>query len=86
MTVPAPTGSENCQPVPDCAASQFYGAFTPAFDFAHRAAMRGARKLSFNGAGWRQPDEEAPVKLLILVLAVVLAGYLLAAVWKPERF
>jgi hypothetical protein len=34
----------------------------------------------------RQANKEAPVKLLILLLAVVLAGYLLAAVWNPERF
>lgn len=76
----------NCQAVPICAASQFYGAFTVGLDFAHRGATRDARKLSSIGATGAKEKRTIPVKLLILLLAVVLAGYLLSAVWKPERF
>lgn len=48
--------------------------------------MRHARRLtSIDAAGVRWM-RSVLVKLLILLLALLLAGYLLAAVWKPERF
>ena len=83
MTAAAPWPAKTAN---QCWIGQFYGAFTALFDFAHRAATGRARRLASIGAGRVRRMRSASMKLLILLLAVVLAGYLLAAVWNPERF
>ena len=86
MTAAAPIERGDFRSAPDSTATRFYGAFTTNLDFAHRAAMRRARKLSSIDAGGVRRTRSASVKLLILLLAAALAGYLLSAVWKPERY
>lgn len=47
--------------------------------------MRRARTLA-PSAPTAPRHEAEPMQLLILLLAVLLAGYLLAAVWRPDKF
>ncbi|GMU44821.1 MAG: potassium-transporting ATPase subunit F [Xanthomonadales bacterium PRO6] len=62
----------------------FRNVFSPCLRAAMCLGMAGLRPRP---ACWQPSKASEPlVKLLILLLAVALAAYLLAAVWWPERF